>query len=123
MRVVLAGMALVAPLALIAAPAQAQSSDGDRVASTAIAKGDFAGAEQMLLRELRIHPDRPELLINLAAVYVKTGRQGEARVLYQRVLSQDDVLLDLTPDQALGSHALAATGLRRLEFATATARR
>lgn len=123
MRVVLAAMALVAPLALLAAPAQAQSFEGDRVASAAIAKGDFAGAERTLLQELRIHPDRPELLLNLAAVYVKTGRPGEARVLYQRVLSQDDVLMDLSPDQTAGSHALAKVALRRLDPSTATASR
>src|SRR5688572_15019268 len=107
MRVVLAGMALFAPLAVLAAPAQAQSSDGDRVASAAIAKGDLAGAERTLTRELRIHPNRPELLLNLAAVYVKTGRPGEAQVLYQRVLSQDEVLMDLSPEQSAGSHTLA----------------
>lgn len=123
MRVVLASMALVAPLALLATPAQAQSFYGDRVAAVAIAQGDFAGAERTLLQELRIHPNRPELLLNLAAVYAKTGRPGEARNLYRRVLTQDDVLMDLSADRTAGSHAVATAGLRRLDFSTATASR
>ena len=115
MRVALAGMALFAPLALLAAPAQAQSHDGDSVASAAIAQGDYAGAEKTLLQELRIHPGRPELMINLATVYAKTGRKAEARALFRQVLAQDNVLMDLSPDRTAGSHALAVAGLRRLD--------
>lgn len=113
MRVLLAGLALVAPLALIAAPAQA--TEGDRAASAAIEQGDFAGAERILLQELRIHPGRPELLLNLATVYSRTGRQAEARVLYRQVLAQSDVLMDLSADRTAGSHAVAVAGLRRLD--------
>ena len=121
MRVALAALVLAAPLALAPMPAQAQ--DGDRVASTAIAKGDFAGAERILLQELRIHPGRPELLLNLAAVYAKTGRQSEARALYQQVLGKDDVLMDLSADRTAGSHAIALAGMRTLDgYQTASAR-
>jgi len=112
MRIVLAGLALLAPLALAPLPAQAQ--DGDRVASTAIAQGDLARAERELTRELRIHPGRPELLLNLAAVYAGTGRQAEARNLYRDVLAQDEVLMQLSADRVAGSHAVANAGLRRL---------
>lgn len=115
MRVVLAGMALFAPLALLAAPAQARSSDGDSVASAAIAQGDYVSAERILTQELRIHPGRPELMINLATVYSKTGRKAEARALFRQVLAQQDVLMDLSPDRTAGSHALAVAGLRRLD--------
>jgi len=112
MRAVLAGLVFVAPLAF-ATPALAQ--DGDRTASTAIEQGDFAGAEQTLTQELRIHPDRPELLLNLATVYARTGRKGEARTLYRQVLAQDDVLMDLSADRTAGSHAVAVAGLRRID--------
>jgi Tfp pilus assembly protein PilF len=107
-----------APL-LAVLPAQAQDS---AVASTQIAQGDFAQAESKLLAELRIHPGRPELLLNLAAVYAKTGRTGEARSLYTKVLSTDDVLMDLSLDQTAGSHALAQRGLRRLDTVQFSAR-
>ena len=109
---------LVAAPLLAALPAQAQ----DSVASTQIVQGEYSQAESKLLTELRIHPGRPELLLNLAAVYSKTGRAGEARNLYTKVLSTDDVLMDLSSEQAVGSHALAQRGLRRLDAVQFSAR-
>lgn len=106
------------PVALMAFPAQAQ----DAVATTAIVSGDFASAESKLLGELRIHPGRPELLLNLAAVYAQTGRMAEARSLYTKVLAQDEVLMDLTQDRTAGSHAIARKGLRHLEAVQFSAR-
>jgi len=122
MRVALT-LALFAPLAFAAMPAQAQIQDGDRVASAAIAKGDYSGAERMLTQELRIYPNRPELLLNLATVYARTGRQADARALYRRVLDQDDVLMDLSADRIAGSHAIAEAGLRQLGGAQVAATR
>jgi Tfp pilus assembly protein PilF len=117
MRIALVFLA-AAPL-VAALPAQAQDS---AVASTQIVQGDYSQAESALLAELRIHPGRPELLLNLAAVYAKTGRAGEARSLYTKVLSKDDVLMDLRTEQAVGSHALAQRGLRRLDGVQFSAR-
>jgi hypothetical protein len=113
-------LVLLAAAPLVAAlPAQAQ----DRaVASTQIAEGQYSAAESKLLAELRIHPGRPELLLNLAAVYAKTGRTIEARTLYTKVLSKDDVLMDISADQTAGSHALAQRGLRRLDTVQFSAR-
>lgn len=114
------GLVLLAAAPLVAAlPAQAQDS---AVASTHIVQGDYARAESKLLAELRIHPGRPELLLNLAAVYAKTGRVGEARSLYTKILSKDDVLMDLSAEQSAGSHALAQRGLRRLDAVQFSAR-
>lgn len=113
-------LVIAAPLMLAALPAQAQ--EGDRVASAAITRGAYSEAEKALLAELRIHPGRPELLINLAAVYAKTGRQAEARNLYRRVLAQDDVLMDVTPERTAGSHTIARTGLDRIEAVQLTTR-
>jgi DNA-binding SARP family transcriptional activator len=114
------GFYLLAAAPLLAAlPAQAQES---AVASTQIAQGDYSQAESKLLAELRIHPGRPELLLNLAAVYAKTGRAGEARSLYTKVLSKDDVLMDLSADKTAGSHTLAQRGLRRLDAVQFSAR-
>ncbi|AQR75628.1 tetratricopeptide repeat protein [Sphingomonas sp. LM7] len=114
------GFLLLAAAPLFAAlPAQAQDS---AVASTQIAQGEYSQAESALLAELRIHPGRPELMLNLAAVYAKTGRAVEARSLYTKVLSTDDVLMDLTVDRTAGSHALAQRGLRRLDTVQFSAR-
>jgi thioredoxin-like negative regulator of GroEL len=117
MRIAIVLLAAAPLLAVL--PAQAQDS---AVASTQIAQGDFAQAESKLLAELRIHPGRPELLLNLAAVYAKTGRVDAARGLYTKVLSTDDVLMDLSVDRTAGSHALAQSGLRRLDTVQFSAR-
>jgi len=115
MRLALIPLVAAAPLAFVAAPAVAQDSSSlQPVSSEAIMAGKYARAEHDLLAELRIHPDRPELLLNLAAVYSQTNRPDEARTLYQRVLSQDDVLMDLAVNKTAGSHAIAQTGLDRL---------
>ncbi|MCW3849583.1 tetratricopeptide repeat protein [Sphingomonas sp. LB-2] len=121
MRYLITGLALVVPLTVAAVPAYAQ--DGDRVASASIARGDLATAERTLVQELRIHPNRPELMLNLAAVYAKTGRREAARALYEGVLAQDDVLMDVSADRTAGSHAVATAGLRRLETVQVSASR
>ncbi len=109
-----------APFALAVLPAQAQS--GDPVASAAIARGDYSEAERTLVRQLSVHPDLPEAMLNLATLYARTGRSSEARALYMRVLDQDDILMDLPADRVVGSHAIARTGLKRLEAVQLTTR-
>lgn len=113
---------VIAPFALAVLPAQAQVQNGDPVASAAIARGEYSKAEQSLLADLRIHPGRPELMLNLAAIYARTGRTDEARDLYTRVLAKDDVLMDLPADRVVGSHAVAQTGLKRLSAVQLTTR-
>lgn len=112
---------LVATLAAapIAAPAQTRT---DPIAGGAIARGDLATAERRLLAERRIFPDRPEILLNLAAVYARTGRGPEARALYEAVLAEQPVLLDLSRGSSATSHAIAEAGLGRLGLATTAAR-
>lgn len=89
------------------APAQAKDRNGYH----AIAMRDFATAERRLLAERRIHPNKPELLINLASVYRRTGRLVEARALYAAVLERAAVTLDLPNGEAASSHDLARMGL------------
>jgi DNA-binding SARP family transcriptional activator len=114
------GLVLFAAAPLFAAlPALAQD---EAVASAQIAQGNYSVAESQLLAELRVHPGRPELLLNLAAVYARTGRTVEARNLYTKVLSKDDVLMDLAVDRTAGSHTLAQHGLRRLDTVQFSAR-
>jgi len=105
-----AGSALVAAL-IATVPAAAQ----DRTGYKAISAGDYAKAERVLVRERRIHPDRPALMLNLANVYRHQGRTAEARALYQRVLAEPDQLMDVTPERTASSHALAALGLQALD--------
>lgn len=107
-------MASALGLALIVAtPALAS----ERTGFTAIASGDFTRAEQQLNAERRIYPQRPELMLNLAAVYAKTNRATAARALYAAVLDRPAVAMDLPNGAVLSSHDIASTGLNRLPTA------
>lgn len=115
MRLALIPLVAAAPLAFVAAPAVAQdSSTLQPVSSEAIMAGNYARAERDLVAELRLNPDRPELMLNLAAVYAQTNRPDEARALYQRVLSQGDVPMYRAAAAPAGSHAIARAGLDRI---------
>ncbi len=115
MRKFLASIVLAAPLALTPA-AQAQSADQPN-AHLAIATGDYDLAERQLLAEQRIFPTRPEVMLNLAAVYAKTGRVAEARAMYHRVLALKPVAMDVTDGQVTASHMVAQRGIRLLDAA------
>lgn len=121
MRVVLASIVLAAPLALTPA-AQAQVR-ADPYAKVAIENGDYATAEHKLLAERKIFPGRPEVLLNLAAVYAKTGRYAEARAVYDRVLTLDPVAMDVADGEVAPSHLVAHRGLRLLDNAARQASR
>jgi thioredoxin-like negative regulator of GroEL len=107
MRTALMGVAV---LGLLAVPAAAK----DRTGYTAIAAGSLAEAETTLNAERAIFPQRPELMLNLAAVYARTNRQAQARALYADVLSRDDVAMELGDGSTVSAHALAKTGLSRI---------
>lgn len=100
---------LILAASLLAVPAAAR----DRTAYQAIAAGDLSDAERMLIAERRIHPQRPELMLNLAAVYERTGRSANARALYREVLSRDAVALDMANGATMSSHDIANVGLAR----------
>ena len=86
----------------------------DRTGYRAIAAGDFSTAVQQLEAERRIHPQRPELMLNLAAAYRRIGRSADARALYHRVLQRPVVMLDLPSGDVASSRDLANIGLARV---------
>ncbi len=96
--------------AFVAAPATAK----DRVGYQAISAGSLAQAEQTIVAERAIFPTRPELMLNLAAVYARTGRVTQARSLYGQVMDQESVAMDLPDGSVQSSHTLAQRGLSRL---------
>ncbi|WCM29365.1 tetratricopeptide repeat protein [Sphingomonas sp. QA11] len=104
---------LIAGIVLAGAATAATASD--RTGFIAIKQGDFSTAERTLVAERRIYPSRPELMLNLAAVYRGTGRRDEARVLYEAVLARPNTLMDVTADRTAWSHTLATAGLSRLD--------
>lgn len=116
----IAAAATTAAFATLPMPAAAQDADfapaQRTVAASAgdISQGAYRDAELRLSSELRKHPDLPELMLNLAAVYGRTGRASEAQALYARVLGQDDVLMDLSNGRTASAHAIAKLGLGQL---------
>lgn len=119
MRTIQAFAAAVAVLAAI--PAMAQSG-AVRAAHDAFGAGDYVRAERVLMAEQRIYPNNPEVLVNLAAVYARTGRAAQASMLYRQILAREDVLLDLDADRTMSSHALATAGLQRVTTLQTAAR-
>ncbi|KQS05286.1 hypothetical protein ASG11_09415 [Sphingomonas sp. Leaf357] len=99
-------------LGIAATPSAANAQD--HTGYRQIAAGNYARAERTLTTELKSFPQRPELMLNLAAIYRHTDRAGEARALYESVLAQPDVLMDLSADTTASSHVLAQKGLRQL---------
>ena len=87
------------------------SAPVDRTGYVAIAAGDLALAEHRIVAERRIYPQRPELMLNLASVYHRTGRESEARALYAAVLDRPAVAMDLPSGIVMSSHDLANRAL------------
>ncbi|MEH3101116.1 tetratricopeptide repeat protein [Sphingomonas adhaesiva] len=105
----------MAAAAVVAVPALAK----DRTGYQAIAAGDLSQAQATLAQERAIYPHRPELMLNQAAVFARTGRIAEARALYGEVLARDAVALDLPDGNVASSHAVAERGIMRLTSAIA----
>jgi Flp pilus assembly protein TadD len=108
-------LAVAATMVVGAGSAVAQ----ERTGYQAIAAGDLSAAEATIERERAIFPQRPELMLNLAAVYARTGRTAEARALYTDVLQREGVDLELGDGSAVSSHLVAKRGLARLDTAIA----
>ncbi|WP_010543423.1 tetratricopeptide repeat protein [Sphingomonas elodea] len=112
-------VAALAPTFVLASPAAAQ--DGS-VAAREIMTGAYAKAEHKLLAQMQAG-ERPEVQLNLAAVYYATGRTEQARALYRDVLAQANVPMNLSTDRTANSHTVAMNGLRYLEKRQQTASR
>lgn len=76
----------------------------------AIMDEDWKKAERQLLTSSAEAND-PARLLNLAHVYQKTGRDLEARRLYQAVLGQRDCTVELADGEPASCHGLAQKGL------------
>jgi hypothetical protein len=110
------GGALVAAVLATGASAQERT----RVARDAIMSGDLAKAERTLMADRRVYGSTPQLLLNLAVVYARSGRVMEASALYREVLGQEDVLMDINADRTASAHTIARAGLERLQPTLAT---
>lgn len=59
---------------------------GHRYEADAILNGDYHAAEQNLRAHLNQSPTDAFAMLNLAAIYDRSGRSDEARDLYQRIM-------------------------------------
>lgn len=103
--------------ACLTTPAVAQQ---DRTGYQAIAAGNYSEATRRIEAERRIFPDRPELMLNLALAYARTGKANEARALYSNVLQRPVVAMDMPDGSIVSSHDVATRGLSRLTTTLAT---
>ncbi len=99
---------------LVAAAFATPALASDRNGFQAIAAGDYQTAERTLLNERRIFPNRPELMINLATVYARTGRATEAATLYRAAIDAEDVEMAMPNGDVTSSRVVAQRGLHRL---------
>ena len=103
----------VAATMILASLAASTAIAADRVGYRAIAAGDFAAAAQRLEAERRIHPQRPELMLNLVVAYRALGREADARALYMDVLTRPAVMMDMANGTTVSSLDLATLALSR----------
>ena len=107
-------------IALVLAGSATSAFAADRTGYTAIAAGNMSVAEQRIVEERRIFPDRPELMLNLAVAYARIGRAADARTLYDDVLQRPAVAMDMPDGAVVSSHDVATRGLSRLQTRIAT---
>ena len=107
-RLALAGAASM----LWVSGASAQSQE-QRYGFDAIQRDDLIAAEARLIAQRAQEPNEPSVLINLAHVYLKTGRVAQAEALYRQVLESENVQLATARRQPAWSHDLAQRALER----------
>lgn len=90
-------------------PAMAPDSGYSRIRA-----GSLPKAEAELLEARAKHPEAPEVALNLAAVYVMTGRGELAAPLYREVLAAKPVAMDMPSGTVVSSHDVARNGAVRI---------
>lgn len=60
-----------------------------------------------------MHPRAPEVALNLASVYLKTGGVDQARTLYRRVMALPAMGMDMPDGSIRSSHDVASAGMTR----------
>lgn len=105
---------LVVGGAMIASAASAQMpTQEQRYGFNAIQRDDLTAAEARLIAQRAAEPNEPSVLLNLAHVYMKTGRADQALALYRAVLAGENVLMATATRDPAWSHDLARRGLDR----------
>jgi thioredoxin-like negative regulator of GroEL len=95
-------------LAMLSAPALAQEYGYQQIAD-----GKLLLAESQLEAARVAEPEEPSVMINLAAIYARTGRADQAQAMYQWVLAAENVQLEMGDHSPAWSHTLARRGMQR----------
>ena len=103
---------VMAALVAISGPALAQEYGYQQIAD-----GKLLLAESTLETARVAEPDEPSVMINLAAIYARTGRAEQAQAMYRQVLASENVQLEMGDHRPAWSHDLARRGLQRNEMA------
>ena len=74
-------------------------------------------AEQQLRHRLRVNPDDPVMLAQLARLYAATDRPAKAKRLYSAMMTLEDVELERTGGAPVSSRLLAKSMLKQLDAA------
>lgn len=82
------------------------------LAAPTVAVAQSLPSQSALRHQLRIDPDNPVVMINLARVYAKSGRTAEANRLLRGLLRMENVELDGASGTPVWSHALAIEALK-----------
>jgi thioredoxin-like negative regulator of GroEL len=77
------------------------------------ATADQARSERLLLLQRADEPAGASARLNLASLYMQTGRRDLAADLYREVLSQDNQLMRTGTGELVWSHRLARRELHR----------
>lgn len=115
--------AIILGAALAMTAGAANAGGRDLHAAEAIRAGDFVKAEAILIQEQSGRWTTPETLLNLAHVYRHTGRTDSARALYERVMADSNVLMNVGSSRPFWSHDVARAALGRLSGTTEIAAR
>jgi Flp pilus assembly protein TadD len=113
--------AIAALVAIAASPVMAEVgySEG-ALAVSALERGNVAQAERVLAPVSLADAHDPARLINLAAVYARTGRVTEARAALLKVSRVADTMLVMSDGAERSSRAIARDALAKVdvEFAS-----
>ncbi len=105
-QLILASAALAFAVPAAASPAGVVDPYGAR----SIANGRYDSVEQRLTEALRKGDNRPEILLNLAAIRMQEGDRGNAEAFYRLVLAQPNVDM-ATLNGSAWSHDIARQAL------------
>lgn len=98
------------------APAPVTLADSPRsLGYQAIADGDFASAEQMIRSSELLPVDDPARLLNLAYIYMRTGRTADALRCYEAVQASDEhFMVELANGMTMDSRDVARMAIARM---------